>query len=126
LAGFISLKCVQLNTKPSMSKDVRPILVATGAFVLVLGGAMIAFASFYVSTGIFRAEFSSVQSLSSSSNASALLTSYSNYADTGELISLVGAIFAPVGAAILAYGLATSKSGEEQRRAVTSTEPMQA
>jgi hypothetical protein len=109
-----------------MSKDVRPILVAIGAFALVLGGAMIAFASFYVSTGIFRAEFSSVQSLSSSSNASALLTSYSNYADTGELISLVGAIFAPVGAAILAYGLATSKSGEEQRRAVTSTEPMQA
>ena len=100
----------------------RPVLTTTGAFALVLGVALIFFATFYVQTGVLRAE----GSVSSTTNASTILSTYTNYAATGELISLAGVIIAPVGAAILAYGLSTGKRGEKEKQAVPSTESMQA
>ena len=87
---------------------------------MVLGGALIAFASLYVSTGFLRAELGSIQSMSSAVNATTVLSKYSSYADTGELISLAGAVVAPLGAAILAYGLSTGKSGKKEEKDVAS------
>jgi len=92
----------------------RPTIVAAGALVLVLGGTLMAFAPFYVSSGFYKSELKSIQSFNSSANASSVLSSYSSYADTGELIALMGAIVAPVGAAILAYGLSKGKTEEKQ------------
>jgi len=92
----------------------RPVFVAVGALVLVLGGTLVAFAPFYVSTGFYKAELNSIQSFNSSTNTSSALSSYSSYADTGELIALVGTIIAPVGAAMLAYGLSKGKTEEKQ------------
>ena len=91
----------------------RPYLVVTGAFVLILGFALIntgptlTSASFYKEeAGLFSAQ------AGNPGNATASLAQlYSQEADAinqAEIILYLGAVLAPVGGAILALGLVTN------------------
>jgi len=97
-----------------------------GAAVLVAGASLIALAPYYTQTGFYRVEFKYGFNSSIVSNPSILYSKYSGYADTGDLIAIVGAIIAPVGAALLAYGLSERKTEEKERQVGSATEPMQA
>ncbi len=102
----------------------RIAFVVIGAAVLVAGASMIAFAPFYTNTGYYRAalHFTQVGGFNASSAASL----FSSYADRGELIAFVGVVLAPIGAAILAYGLASGKNGVKEGQAAPPIEPVQA
>lgn len=109
-----------LTTALSHLRPVKPVIAALGAFLLVLGGALIAFASFYVSTGFINAELGSAQSFNSTMGVSTLLSKYSGIASTAELVSLAGVVLAPLGGAVLAYGVTQGKSEEKAERSPVS------
>jgi len=97
--------------------------IVIGAALLVAGAALIAFAPFFTTTGFYRAETQFSESFNSSVAAS-LVSTYSFYADWGELIAIVGVVLAPVGAAILAYGLTVGKGGEKEKQVPPVAEPV--
>jgi hypothetical protein len=85
----------------------RPMFVTVGAALLVLGSAMIAVGPFVVSTGFSKQELSYIQTNANGVNQSTLYSIYDQTANQGELIVLTGALLAPVGAAMIAWGLTT-------------------
>jgi hypothetical protein len=87
----------------------RPMFVSVGAALLVLGSAMIAVGPFVVSTGFSREELSYIQTSANGVNQSTLYSMYNQIANQGELIVLTGALLAPVGAWLMAYGLTSRK-----------------
>jgi hypothetical protein len=105
----------------------RTAFIVAGAALLVAGAALIAFAPFYTDTGFYRAElkYSQLAYNSSSAYSSTVLNIYSGYADNGELIALAGVIVAPVGGALLAYGLSAKKTEANEKQAAPATEPTQ-
>jgi len=105
----------------------RTAFMVIGAAVLVAGASLIALAPYYTQTGFYRVELKyAFNSSSLISNPSFLYSQYSGYADTGDLVAIMGAIIAPVGAALLAYGLSGSKTEEKEKQVGSATEPMQA
>ena len=122
---MFSLILAPLGTKP-----VRTAFLVAGAALLVAGATLMAFAPFYANTGFVRAELQqeeAVANSSSSSNvATTMLAAYSSYANNSELIALTGVIVAPIGAALLAYGLSAKKTEENEKQAAPGTDPMQA
>ena len=99
--------------------------LVVGAAVLVAGASLIALAPFYVETGFYKAEMKSIQQATNSSiTPSSLYSTYSSYADTGNWIAIAGAITAPVGAALLAYGLSAKKTDEKEKQVASATEPV--
>ena len=106
---------------------VRTVFLVVGAAVLVAGASLIALAPYYVDTGFYRAELKSFQVETNSSAASSVMYStYSSYADTGNWIAIAGAIIAPLGAALLAYGLSAKKTEEKDSEVAPAAEPVQA
>ncbi len=106
----------------------RTAFVVVGAALLVAGGCLLAFAPFYTSTGFYTAELKYIQTSynSTSPNPSLVASTYASYADTGELIALVGAVIAPIGAGTLAYGIAAGRSGGKEKQDASLVEPVQA
>jgi len=105
----------------------RTAFLVAGAAILVAGASLIALAPFYVSTGFYSAELKSVQAeLNASASPSVMYSAYSGYANTGNWIAVVGAIIAPVGAALLAYGLSTKKPEAPEENVPRSTESIPA
>jgi len=105
----------------------RIAFMVIGAAVLVAGASLIAFAPYYTQTGFYRVELKyAFNSSSLVSNPSILYSQYSSYANTGDLMAIAGAIIAPVGAALLAYGLSARKTEEKEKQVGSATEPIQA
>jgi len=96
----------------------RPMYVTVGAALLVLGAAMMAVGPFVVETSLYKQELSFVPS-NQSVNQSTIYSAYDNAANQGELTVLIGVVAAPVGAALMAYGL-TSKKPESPSSAPTT------
>jgi len=93
----------------------RTAFFVAGAAVLVAGASLILVAPFYVSTGFYSSELKTIQAETNSSvSPSSMYSIYSSYANTGEWMAIAGAIIAPVGAALLAYGLSSKKTEEKQ------------
>jgi len=99
--------------------------MAVGAFALVLGLALIPVGSFVVNTGLFRTELQFSQA-SSQLNATSMSSQYAVYANEGEAITIVGAILAPVGAAILVYGFFEGRTAGKGKQVASPAEPTQA
>jgi hypothetical protein len=105
---------------------VRTAFLVAGAALLVAGASLIAFAPFYVNTGFYKAELKSLQvETNSSVSPSSMYSTYSSYADTGNWIAIAGATIAPVGAALLAYGLSAKKTEEKEKLVTPAGEPRQ-
>ncbi len=105
-------------------EPMRIVFLVIGAGLLAAGGALIAFAPYYVTTGLYRAEFRASQSFNQ--NVSAIFSEYTNYVETGDLIALAGVIAAPIGAAMLAYGIAAGRAGEKEKQVAPVTPTTQA
>jgi len=104
----------------------RTAYLVVGAALLVAGAALIAFAPFYTNMGFFKAELKSteLEFNSSSTASSAMLSTYSSYADAGELIALAGVIIAPIGGALLGYGLSAEPEWDAKRAGPTTEPPL--
>jgi len=87
----------------------RPVFVTAGAVLLVLGASMMAAGPFVLSTGYVRQELELIQSNPSGTNSSQLLSIYDSVANQGEFLVITGALLAPVGAGLMAYGLTARK-----------------
>ena len=92
----------------------RPLLVVLGAFVLVLGFTLMNLGPTLTTTSFYKSEAKlfNIQANSSSSGTAALAQMYNdevNTANQAEIIVLAGALLAPSGGAVLAFGLATTK-----------------
>ena len=105
----------------------RTAFVVAGAALLVAGATLIVFAPFYTETGFYRAELKYSQEVynSSSTASTSVLSTYSSYADNGELIALAGVVVAPVGGALLAYGLTARKAEGTGKQTAPAPEPTQ-
>ena len=108
---------------------VRPVLVVAGAFILILGftlmnlGPNLTTASFYKS----EAELIRTQAGESANATAAIAQMYTdevNSVNQIELIVLVGAVLAPAGGAVLAFGLATSRKRDDGVPAEPSATPV--
>jgi len=103
--------------------------VVLGAFLLVFGGAMMYCAPVLQGGALYKAETSVYQAQSNQNSTSANIDSaisaaYNQAQSTlslAETISLVGLVVAPIGAAVLAYGLV---AGDRQAK-VLAQEPTQ-
>jgi uncharacterized RDD family membrane protein YckC len=100
--------------------------VVLGAFLLVLGVALIYYAPVLESGALYRAETSlfNAQSGGNINTTSIMAAAYNQALNTlnqAETISLAGVAIAPIGAAALAYGLV---AGREQPKSL-APEPTQ-
>jgi len=92
----------------------KPFLVVTGAFILILGFALMSLGPTLTTASFYKAEAGLISTQSSSVNATAALAQMYNdevnAVNQAEFILYVGAVLAPVGGAILALGLVSNKS----------------
>jgi len=103
---------------------VKTVFLVIGAAVLVAGASLIAFAPFYSQTGFYKSQLKYAFNESSVvSNPSIVYSTYSSYADTADWIAIAGAILAPVGAALLAYGLSAKETEEKEKEVAPAAEP---
>jgi hypothetical protein len=108
------------------SEAMRTAFLVAGAALLVAGASLIALAPFYVSSGFYRAELKTIQAESNSSvTPSTVYSIYSSFADTGNWVAIAGAVTAPVGAALMAYGVSAKKTEEKEKLVAPAAEPMQ-
>jgi len=95
----------------------RPPLVVMGAFILILGFALMNLAPALTTASFYKEEAGLISKESNSVNATAALAQTVNddvnAVNQAEIILLVGAVLAPVGGAVLALGLVSSKNKDE-------------
>ena len=102
----------------------RPALVTAGVLLLVLGGTLIAIGPVMMQAGFYRLEAQAISQTSpTGSNVRSILASELTYVNEGQAAALVGAVLAPIGAAILAYGLITGGSRMKAEEPVPVAEP---
>jgi hypothetical protein len=87
----------------------RPIVVVVGVFVLILGCALISVGPFLTSSAFYREEVNLIRQGASGTNQNSTIIALTNDLNQATTVVLLGAILAPIGGAILAYGLITKK-----------------
>jgi len=91
--------------------------VVIGAFILILGFALMNLAPALTTASFYKEEAGLISRESSSGNATtALAQMYNdevNIVNQSEIILFVGAVLAPVGGAVLAMGLVSNKGKED-------------
>jgi hypothetical protein len=112
-----------LDTRPCNQGPMKPVLMAVGAFLLVLGVLVLPLGSSVVSIGLFKAELQYSQSTTTPANSTSVYTQYVAYADQAEMLAILGAILAPVGAALLVYGLAEGRNAGKEKQVPSPMEP---
>jgi len=95
----------------------KPLLVVAGAFILILGFTLMNLGPTLTTASFYKTEAGFISKESSSVNATAALAQMYNdevnAINQTEIILFVGAVLAPVGGAILALGLVSSKTKED-------------
>jgi len=93
----------------------RPKIIAVGAFLLVLGAALIAVTPVLTEAALYGEEISLSTSAANGLNATSLLISERNTLVQYELLAVVGVAVAAAGAGILGYGLSTGETREPEK-----------
>ena len=89
------------------------VAVVAGVFVLILGCALISVGPFLTTSAFYKEEANMMrQAGSGTPNMNSTYVSLSNDLDQATRVVLLGAILAPIGGTILAYGLIT-KEGQK-------------
>ena len=124
----MKIRTGRLNSSCPQMFLMRPPIIVLGAFILILGfglmslGPTLTTASFYKSeAGLF-----STQASGSANTTAVLAQMYQdevNAVNLVEIIVLVGALLAPIGGAVLAFGLATTKRKDDGTHIEPSATP---
>lgn len=94
----------------------KPKIVAIGAFLLVLGGALVAVTPVLTEAALYSAEISGLSTATASgTNSTSFLISMRNVITQYELVAVLGVVLAAVGAGILGYGLSASEVREPEK-----------
>jgi hypothetical protein len=93
----------------------KPKIVAIGAFLLVLGAALIGLTPVLTEAALYTAEIALSTSVQSDTNATSLLISERNVVTQYELLAVLGVVLAALGAGILGYGLSATGARETEK-----------
>lgn len=85
---------------------------------MVLGLTMLFAGSYYATAGLLKVELENTL-VSGAPNYATIATVYAGYANTGEYVVILGAVLAPVGAAVLTYGFSTVKAKDTEEEPFT-------
>lgn len=86
----------------------RPVVVVVGVFVLILGGALISIGPFLTNSAFYKMD-ANIMHQGSSTNLNSTYSAVSDDLNQAARVVLLGVILAPIGGAILAYGLITTR-----------------
>jgi hypothetical protein len=88
-------------------------MMVLGAFALILGGSLIAFGPILATVSFYKMDAGLISSGSSGGNFTSIYQAAyqteSNAVNQAEIISLLGVALAPIGGAILVYGVIAAK-----------------
>ncbi len=94
----------ELISRRMYNDSMKPKFVAIGAFLLVLGAALIAVTPVLTTSALFKAELQGAPS-TTASNSTAILSAEVNAITQTEYFGVAGVVIASIGGGILGYGV---------------------